>query len=127
MTNTSHIMKASLFDMIKAYSENKDNIHLYLRKQAGQTVENYSDKKVNKKILGVSAGVFVLILLLSMGLFIWAIVALVKFGGMMPGWALGLSVVLMIFFPFVGSIITIILAYVVRKPGARANFGFKFY
>lgn len=126
MTNTHPLLKASLFDLIEAYNENKETIHIYLRRQAGQTVENYNEKAPTA-IMGVSVAIFVVFLLIALGLFIWAIVVLVKFGSMMPTWALVVSIVLMILFPMGGSIVAIILGYVTRKPGAQAKFGFRFY
>ena len=128
MDKTHPLLKASLFDLMNAYAENKDTIHTYMRRQAGQSVEHYgSDNNTSGAIMGVSIGIFVAFLLLSLGLFIWAIVVLVKFGSVMPTWSLVVAIVMLLLFPFLGSIIAIILGYVTRRPGSRAKFGFRFY
>ena len=84
---------------------------------------NYGDgddydkaKKDGVSFLKLSGGILLAAVLISLVLFIWAIVLLAKYGKTMPTWALVVGIILLF---FGGSVVTIILAYVTK--GMKKN------
>lgn len=60
--------------------------------------------------------VFVLVVLIVLILSIWPIVALIRHINVMPTWAIMVSIISLLFFPGIGGLITLILAYTARDP-----------
>ena len=56
----------------------------------------------------------ILLIIADLILFIWAIIALIRHWGVMPGWAIVLSILLILFLPGIGVIIALILIYTAR-------------
>lgn len=98
----------TIFDIIKLYDENKDLIRAYINKEPIE----HENEEMNKGEL--AAGIVALIVILSISIipFIAALILIIQRGNLMPPWAIILGVLLMIFFPFVGSFITIGLTYI---------------
>jgi hypothetical protein len=91
----------------KKFMESHPNLYLQ---------ENFDDNNGGIKWLKITGGVLVLAVIISLVLFIWAVILLVKYGRTMPTWALVLGIILLL---FGGAIFTIILAYVTR--GMKKN------
>ena len=104
-------MKAySLLKLLNAYSENKDFIHAYLKKQP---IEGYKDDTDtvtvnNSAILGMTVEIFLIILIISISIWVFALVLLINNWNVLPDWAKVVGVIgVLPIFPF-GSIVTII-------------------
>jgi len=125
--------KYSLFNMINEYNKNKPLIDAYLKEHP---IEHYADQPMpfdpsnpfpdqpgnqpgekeldddGTKILGLSVGVFVVILVINLILFIIALVLLMKNWKNLPSWAQVVSLIcLLIGMP----VITIIIVLVAKK------------
>lgn len=103
-------MKYSLYDFLVKYKENKPEIDAYLR---GQPIENYSSG--NKKILGLELGLFMILLLISMAIWVWAIVVLVKYWKKLPDWAKVVGVLGVIPSIPLGPVVTLIVVYISKQ------------
>jgi hypothetical protein len=116
--------KYSLFECIREFQNNRPLIRAYLN---GDNIENYkgdtSDNKDASKIMNVSIGLFLTFLLINMGLFIWCLVALVKFWHEMPDWARVVSIFLMF---FQMTPVALLVIYLSRGQSSK-NSGFRFY
>lgn len=114
----NHLKLLSLPYSLKLYRDNKGKIDRYFAKMQGKPVEGYDggggDSNDNKTIAGVGIGLFVLILIIGLGLFIWWIIALVKFWNYMPQVSRWLALILGIFLPG-GVIIGLIIIYATKK------------
>lgn len=104
--------KYSLFNMCKAYNENKVIVDAYLQ---GKSIEGYNDDtKKAEKILGMGVAFFALLFLLSIAFWVWAVVILIKNWKVMPDWAKALGVLFLTpLVPF--PLGTLLLAYLVKK------------
>lgn len=89
------------------------------------TLEGLSDDSTAKMtILGLT-GIFLLVAVaISLTIFLWALVVLIKYGGTMPTWALVVSIICLILVPGPGSIAALIIVYVTK--GTKKS-GFKFF
>ena len=99
--------------LCKAYNENKPLVDAYIQ---GQSVEGYGDDDVKDagKILGLGVVAFLLIFLLGIAFWIWALVILMKNWKVMPDWAKALGVLFLTpLLPF--PLGTLLLAYLVKK------------
>ena len=114
------IGKYSLFNLLKEYKENKTVIDSYMK---NQKVENFDDPQIDiltvdentaKSFLGLSIGVFVLLLLASLGIWIWAIVVTVKFWNKIPDWAKVLAIIGLVT-GIGGPVMTLIVVYVSKS------------
>jgi hypothetical protein len=81
---------------------------------SGQTIEGYTNDDNETVILGMSVGVFVVISLIILAFYIWAIILLIKFGSTMPVWAVIISIICLLWGPFGGILITVILVYATK-------------
>jgi len=100
----------SLYNYLVEYKNNKDLIKAYL---SNQHIENYTSG--DNTILGFSIGIFLLLLLITFAIWIWAVVILVKYWNKLPDWAkvLGLIGVLPVL-PG-GPIMTLIVVYIGKQ------------
>ena len=108
------LKKFTPMNIMIAYRDNKDLIRCYIAKRRGQTVEGYEDKPLDpdeKTIMGVGVGVFLVLLMLFIALYIWAVILLVHHGKTMPTWAFVLSICLLLLF---GPLFPIIIVYVTK-------------
>lgn len=116
------LLKFNLFDMIKIYSQNKEVCDSVMMKNSIEGYEGYDEdgnpenkkefEEKLKKTYGLSVGGFMALLLLGLAIWIWALVAVIKFWGVLPTWAkvvglLGLFHVI----PGFGPVITLIVVY----------------
>lgn len=104
--------KYSLFNMVKEYNKNKPIIDAYLQ---GKSIENYSISGdgmdgTDKTILGLSVGVFTIIFIINLIIFICAIVLLVNhWNDPLPDWAKVCAIVFLVMgLPLVSLIILLI-------------------
>ena len=98
--------------MISEYNNNREMIDSHLQ---GKPFEGMGENL----IMGLTVGVFLIILLIFLGLWIWAVVLLVQNGNKMPTWALVVGIIAL-FIPIpLSSVITIVLAKTARKKGMR--------
>jgi hypothetical protein len=106
--------KYSIFNLAKEYQKNKHIIHAYYNNDC---IENYttdsSDLK-NTQILGLSTAMFSLVFLISLAVFIWAIVVTIKFWKVLPLWAQVLAIIGLVT-GIGGPIMTLIVVYIAKK------------
>ena len=100
----------SLFNLLKAYKENKTLCDAYLNRQS---IEGMNDD--SKTVLGLGLGIFLTILLVSVVLFIIALVLLIKDWNQIPEWAKVVGIIGILFFGPLGSIATIIIVMITKK------------
>lgn len=98
----------SLHDFIKTYKENRIIINATLQ---GQTIENSGDGTV----LGISIVLFLVFFILFLCIWIWALVATVKYWKLLPDWAKVVSILGLI--PIIpgGPIVTLVVVYISKQ------------
>ena len=112
----------SIYILFEKYKENKPLIDAYIKRQS---VENFNGDgdggdgidpttKTGGSILGLSIGFFLLLLAVSIGIWIWAIVALIKYWDRLPDWAKVLGVLGLIPAVPLGPVVTLICVYVAK-------------
>lgn len=100
-------MIGNLFSMLHAYQQ-------YLDKEKSGKKEHYQSNVIApaKTILGVAVGTFVILLLLNIVIYIWAIIALLRFWKQLNP----IVILLCIFFLCTGGgIISLLLIYVTKS------------
>lgn len=102
-------MSYSLASLLQEYSKNKEIIHAYMQ---NKTVEGYEDPNTTASYIGV--GVFIAILIVSLIIWIWALVVTIKYWDHLPVWARVVSVLGLI--PIIpgGPIVTLVVVYIAR-------------
>lgn len=97
------------------FEKNKDVIKKYIAEKQG-LIENFTNPSatypVPFKILGFGIGFFLLLFLINLIMFVWAIVVFVKFSKTMPKWAVVLFWILII---FTGPLFPLILVYTTKN------------
>jgi hypothetical protein len=115
------VCKYSLWTLLKAYKENEAYLKNY-KFGTENSIEFYGNKKDDedeKVILGLSAGIFMTILIVAIALYIWALVALIQNANRLETWAIVLAVIfLLVGFP----IGTLLVVYLARKPEYKFMF-----
>lgn len=98
----------SLHDFIKTYKDNRIIINATLQ---GQTIENSGDGTV----LGISIVLFLVFFILFLCIWIWALVATVKYWKLLPDWAKVVSILGLI--PIIpgGPIVTLVVVYISKQ------------
>lgn len=122
--------KYSFFNMLKIYRDNRDEVNAYFK---GQPVEGYQGDHHhhhdnNNDTFSAFGGIamFMVILLIVAGIWIWALVVTVKYWSILPVWAQIISVIGLL--PTgVGPVISLIVVYIgkanpVAIEGTYANF-----
>ena len=86
----------SLIELMNAYNDNKHIINAYIK---NQSIEGYNmrdaqpaDAAAGGAILGMTVGIFFLFFIISLALWIWAVILLVKNWNVIPDWAKVLGV-----------------------------------
>jgi hypothetical protein len=103
----------TFWNLMVAYKDNQDIIRCYIAKKKGQSVEGMvEDGNKRDIIMGINVGLFLVLFWLSLGLFIWAVMLLVKYNKSMPQWSLISSVILL---AISGPVIPIILVYATKN------------
>lgn len=124
-------MKYSLLYLINQYNDNKDVIDNYL---SNNTIELYSNDDCNcfddnnnmskeckklcnttNKVMGLYINVFIAILLISIIIWIWALVITIKHWDNLPDWARVLCVIGLLPVLPGGPIITLVVAYIAHR------------
>lgn len=78
--------------------------------------ENYTKgDSGNTKVAGLALGLFLLLFVVVIGLWIWAIVVLIRYWKVMPTWAkvIGFLGIIPVF-PF-GSVVTLVVVYATKE------------
>lgn len=110
--------KYSLDNMLHICKENKELIGAYLK---GQSVEGYTDDDDEHHSTHISTfdafgglTVFLVILLINLLIWIWALIITIKYFKVLPQWAQIVSVLGLVC-PAVGPIVTLIVVYVAKQ------------
>jgi len=116
--------KWSVYSVTKAYKENRQRINAYLR---GDVYEGFDHTDLGpgpgavSGLLGGGIAIFIVMAIIVWGLWIWALVVTIIYFKTLPTWAKVLSVIGLcvgIFgFGVLGTIMTLIVVYVVKKKG----------
>ena len=99
------IGKYSLINLFEAYNREKDMINAYVR---GDLIENYNR---TEKILGLEMSAFLMLFIISLAVWIFALVLLIKYWKNIPEWAKVLGVIGIIS-TVGGPIMTIIVVFI---------------
>jgi len=112
-------MSYSLASLLQEYSENKEQIDAYLQ---NKTVEGYGangGNSTDNNAVYVGVGVFITIVIVSLIIWIWALIATIKYWKYLPDWARVLAILGLI--PVIpgGPIVTLVVVYV--SHGSRSK------
>ena len=99
----------SLLDLIQAYKNNNEKKDNYMYGD--------SDSSDTKKILGFSAGIFMGVLVLSVVIYIWAVIVLIQNWTRLPDWAKIVGALGVIPAVPLGPVVTLIVVYAARGGG----------
>lgn len=87
------------------------------------TCEGYDDgNNPGWVFLGLSGIYLMFALFLSLAIFIWAIIAIIKYAKDLPTWALVVAIVFL-FFPY-GAIVSLLVTYLAKSNGKKGKFSF---
>jgi predicted PurR-regulated permease PerM len=127
------IGKYSLINMLKEAHENKHMIQAYLQNKSMEGYEDVNISNNDKKLFGFGVGAFLLLLVVGLVLWIWALVVTIKYWDQLPTWAKVLAI-LGLFTGFGGPVLTLIVVYVSKGSGDvsggssdTSRVGFRFY
>ena len=115
--------KYSLLNLSKNFKENKPLIEAYFK---GQPVEGLDNN--GGTIMGLGVIAFLILFVIGLSIWIWAIVSLVKYWKVLPDWAkiIGLLALLPVL-PIGGPIVTLIVVYVAKPKESTNAYKFRFY
>jgi hypothetical protein len=119
--------KYSVNNLIAEFQKNRTVIHAYV---SGNSLEGYQDNGYDdddKKILGFSIGVFLIIFVIALAIWIWALVALLQNWNYLSDIAKILAVLAFIGI-LGGPVVTLIIVYAMRGNGNKRgspNSGFR--
>ena len=100
----------SLYELMQHYTKHKNIINAYLK---GESIEYYSGQ--DQQIGGVGLTVFIVLLIIDIILWIWAIAITIIAWKTLPEWAKVLAVLGLIpIIPF-GPIVTLVVVYITKK------------
>lgn len=105
-----------MFNMLNEFQKHRPMIHAYLK---GESVENYDDND-GGALFGMSVGVFLLMFIVIVGIWIWALVTLIRNWSMLETWAKVLGFI-GLFLSVGGPIMTLIVAHIGKKSGPTAS------
>ncbi len=106
-------MNNSVYSLFETYGKNKGKIENYFKLK-----ENYGLVRAEAEggaILGMTVGIFLIFFIIVVGIWIWAIVVLIKYWKELPTWAqvVGFIGVLPII-PVIGPVATLISVYATK-------------
>ena len=104
--------KYSIPNLLCAYRDNKELINAYVK---GHTIEGMTSN--DTQVLGMGVAAFLVIFLVSLAVWVWAIYVTVKYWKELPTWAQILAILGLIGFVF-GPIMTLIVVYIGKSSGA---------
>jgi hypothetical protein len=109
--------KYSILNLLNTYKKKKHVIDAYFK---NKSVENYNDgcddgckdgcDDQNSQLLGLSVGVFITVFIISISIFIWAVVVTIKYWNILPDWAKILAIIGLLT-GIGGPIMTLIVVY----------------
>ena len=101
----------SLYELMQYYTKHKNIIDAHLK---GESVEYYSGTDDNQ-VAGIGLTVFIVLLIIDIILWIWAIAITIIALKTLPEWAKVLAVLGLIpIIPF-GPIVTLVVVYITKK------------
>lgn len=120
--------KYSVNNLMAEFQKNRAVIHAYV---SGNSLEGYQDNGYDdddKKILGFSIGVFLIIFVIALAIWIWALVVLLQ--NMRNLSTLAIVLAWLAFFGFLGGpVVTLIIVYAMRDDSGNKrgspNSGFR--
>jgi hypothetical protein len=102
--------KYSMVNMCKEFNENKPLIESYFK---NRSIEGYDDE--DTKIMGLGIFAFIVLLLVGLAIWIWALMSLMKYWQVLPDWAKVLGLLSLIGgAPF----ITLIVVYIAKNSNS---------
>ena len=104
-------MNMNLFTMIDAYYKNQDAIRSYFGKK--EHFQEIASPAPAKTILGFAIGTFLILILLNIVIYIWAIIALIKYWNKMNVIAV-IASVLFLFSGF-GGVVSLLIIYITKS------------
>lgn len=113
------IGKYSIPNLLCAYRDNKDLIKAYIK---GETLEGMDDNST--KVIGMSIATFLVIFLVSLVLWVWALYATVQYWKELPTWAQILAIIGLLGF-VLGPVMTLIVVYVGKQSGSSYSYGYE--
>lgn len=113
--------KYSFFNMLKIYRDNRHEVDAYFK---GQPIEGFhGDNKKDKNDAFASFGgiaLFMVFLLIGAGIWIWALVATIKYWSQLPIWAQIIAVIGLV--TGVGPVVTLIVVYIGKGTTGGSKF-----
>jgi hypothetical protein len=100
----------SLLNLMKEYKDNKPIIDAYI---SGSSIEGMHD---DMRFLGLTVGVFVTMFIISLLVWIWAIVVTMKYWKQLPSWAQILAVIGLLS-GIGGPLMTLVVVYIGKESG----------
>lgn len=101
------LLTQSPLQIMKIAKDNEEKINAYLK---GDIIEGYNDDEGAIEGLGIVA--FLVVLVLGIGLFIWNIIAFMKYKDTYAGWAI---VVILLLYFMSGGFASLIAIYLLRN------------
>jgi len=112
------LSELSLTNMLKEYSNNKGIINAYLSRKQGKVVEGYGENTTDAAVvMGMSVGIFFILLLAVLALYVWLFVAFFKNYKTMPMWAIIAFWAILLFIPGGGPVFGLVLIYSTKDLG----------
>lgn len=108
-------MVLSLTTAIQVYHENRDHIHARLSSGTDFNIPTEKDKE----LLGMAVGTFIIIIILLLVLYVWAIIALINNWEKLPGWAKVIGLLGVIPGVPIGPLVTLIVVFCARQSGSN--------
>ncbi len=106
--------KYTIANLAKEFRENKSLIEAYFKRQS---VECYGDG--NSTIMGIGVAAFMIVFIIGLAIWIWAVVSLVKYWKVLPDWARIVGLIsLFPILPIGGPIVTLIVVYIAKPNSA---------
>ena len=105
--------KYNIFELLQAYKDNRFLIESYIK---GESIESYKysdmsdDGTEDNLIFGMSVGVFLIFFIFVLGLWIYALMILLKYWKNLPDWAKIIGVLGLL--TGLGPVVTIVVVYV---------------
>jgi hypothetical protein len=100
----------SLLKLLETYKNNKHVINAYINKHKIENYDDYKECSSNFLILGMKISTFLILLLINIIIFIWAIIILVKYWNILPSWSQIIGIIGL--FTGFGPLLTIIVVYI---------------
>lgn len=107
--------KYSVNNLLSEFQKNRPLIHSYV---SGKSLEGYTDD--DTKILGLSIGLFLIFFIIALGIWIWALVALIHNWNNLSD-TVKILAVLALMGILGGPVVTLIIVYVMRNGNGKSS------